>query len=125
MTVMLKPIFVKAKLTGKRQSKHFRFVLYQRKVQIKDQMFPHIKVQEKEETIDLQLVESLNNENDAVKTIVRHSIALSENSEIDTDMHFCISLVSSLKALNPKENSLTRVKIQKVLFEIEFGENLD
>ena len=88
-------------------------------------MFPHIKVQEKEETIDLQLVESLNNENDAVKTIVRHSIALSENSEIDTDMHFCISLVSSLKALNPKENSLTRVKIQKVLFEIEFGENLD
>ena len=64
---MLKPIFVKVKLTGKRQSKHFRFVLYQRKVQIKDQMFPHIKVQEKEETIDLQLVESLNNENDALK----------------------------------------------------------
>ena len=41
------------------------------------------------------------------------------------DMHFCKSLVSLLKALSLKKNSLARVKIQKVLFEIEFGENLD
>ena len=77
------------------------------------------------ETIDLQLVESLKNVNDAVKTIVGQSVAPSQNDEIDTDMHFFKSLVSLLKALSPKQNSLVRVKIQKVLFEIEFGENLD
>ena len=32
---------------------------------------------------------------------------------------------TSLKTLSPKKNSLAWVKIQKVLFEIEFGENLD
>ena len=40
-------------------------------------------------------------------------------------MHFCESLVSSVKALSPEKNSLAQVKTQKVLFEIEFGENLD
>ena len=49
----------------------------------------------------------------------------SQNDEIDTDMHFCESLVSSVKALSPEKNSLAQVKTQKVLFEIEFGENLD
>ena len=77
------------------------------------------------ETIDLQLVESLKNVNDAVKTIVGQSVAPSQNDEIDMDMYFFESLVSLLKALSPKQNSLVRVKIQKVLFEIEFGENLD
>ena len=77
------------------------------------------------ETIDLQLVESLNNVNDAAKTIVGQSVALSQNDEIDRDMHFCKSLVSSLKALSTKKDRLAWVKIQKVLFEIEFGENLD
>ena len=77
------------------------------------------------ETIDLQLVKSLKKLNDAVKVIVGQSVAPSQNDEIDTDMHFCESLVSSLKALSPKENSLARVKTQKVLFEIEIGQNLD
>ena len=77
------------------------------------------------ETIDLQQVESLNNVNDPVNTIVGQSVAPSQNDEIDTDMHFCKSLISSLKSLSPKSNSLAWVKIQKVLFEIEFGENLD
>ena len=44
---------------------------------------------------------------------------------IDKDMHFCESLVSSVKALSPEKNSLAQVKTQNVLFEIEFGENLD
>ena len=70
-------------------------------------------------------MESLNNVNDAVKTIVGQSVAPSQNEEIDTDMHFCKSLASSLKALSPKKNRLARVKIQEVLFEIELGENID
>ena len=77
------------------------------------------------ETIDLQLGESVKNVNDAAKTIVEQSIAPSQNDEIDTDMHFCESLVSSVKALSPEKNSLAQVKTQKALFEIEFGENLD
>ena len=83
-------------------------------------MFSRKKVQEKDEQEKL-----LKNLNDAVKAIVGQSVAPSQNDEIDTDMHFCESLVSSLKALYPKENSLARVKTQKVLFEIEIGENLD
>ena len=51
------------------------------------------------ETIDLQLVESLNNVNNVVKTIVGQSVARSQNDEIDTVMHFCKSLVASLRAL--------------------------
>ena len=42
------------------------------------------------ETIDLQLVESLKNVNDAVKAIVGQSVPPSQNDEIDTDMHFCV-----------------------------------
>ena len=61
------------------------------------------------ETIDLQLVESLNNVNDAIKTSVGQSVSPSQNDGIDTDMYFCKSLVSSLKALSPKRNRLTRV----------------
>ena len=56
-------------------------------------------------------MESLNSVNDAVKTIVEQSFALSQNYEIDTDRHFCKSLVSSLKALSPKKNSLAQVKV--------------
>ena len=70
----------------------------------------------------------MNNANDAVKTIVGRIVAPSQNDEIDTDMNFriCICiLVSSLKALSPKKDRLARVKIQKVTFEVEFGENLD
>ena len=70
-------------------------------------------------------MKSLKKLNDAVKVIVGQSVAPSQNDEIDTDMHFCESLVSSLKALYPKENSLARVKTQKVLFEIEIGQDLD
>ena len=44
----------------------------------------------------------LNNVNDAVKTVVGQSVAPSQNDEIDKDMHFCKSLVSSLQALSQK-----------------------
>ena len=49
----------------------------------------------------------------------------SQNEEIDKDMYFYQILVSSLKALSAKKNSLARVKTQNVLFELEFAENLD
>ena len=60
-------------------------------------------------------METLNNVNDAVKTIAGQSVVLSQNGEIDKDMNFCKSLVSSLKALRSKKNRLARVKIQKFL----------
>ena len=70
-------------------------------------------------------MESLNNVNDVVKTIVGQSVAPSQNDEIDTDMHFCKSLVSLLKAVSPKKNRLALVKVQNVLLETEFGEKVD
>ena len=60
-------------------------------------------------------METLTNVNDAVKTIVGQNVVLSQNDEIDKDMNFCKSLVSSLKALRSKENRQARVKIQKFL----------
>ena len=56
---------------------------------------------------------------------VGQSVDPSQNEEIDKDMYFCQILVSSLKALSAKKNSLARVKTQNVLFELEFAENLD
>ena len=58
-------------------------------------------------------MESLNNINDAAKTIIEQSVAPSQNDEIDTDKHFCKSLVAPLKALSPKKNRLPQVKILK------------
>ena len=59
-------------------------------------MFSHIKVQEKDK-LEKLLISSLwnpwKNVNNAVKTIVGESVAPSQNDEIDTDMHFCESLV--------------------------------
>ena len=60
-------------------------------------------------------METLNNVNNAVKTIAGQSVVLSQNDEIDNDMNFCKSLVSSLKALRSKKIRLARVKIQKFL----------
>ena len=77
------------------------------------------------ETIGLQFVEPLNNINDAVKTIVgQRCVAPSQNDEIDTDMHFCKSLVSSLQALCQKridwhewkfERSYLKLSLEKIL----------
>ena len=56
---------------------------------------------------------------------VGQSVDPSQNEEIDKDMYFYQILVSSLKALSAKKNSLAREKTQNVLFELEFAENLD
>ena len=64
-----------------------------------------------ENIIDVQLRESLNNVNDAVKT--------------NSDLLFCRSLADSLRGLTPGKNKISRMKIQKVLFEVEFEDNTD
>ena len=55
------------------------------------------KSKEKEDTIDVQLRESLNNVNDAVKSIPQNQNFVNEiNNDTDSDMLFCRSLVDSL-----------------------------
>ena len=39
----------------------------------------------------------------------------------DADEQFCASLVPQLKRLTIRDNQLARIKIQQLLFEIEFG----
>ena len=39
----------------------------------------------------------------------------------DGDEHFCASLVPQLKRLTIRDNQLARIKIQQLLFDIEFG----
>ena len=83
---------MKTKLTAKRQLKH---VLSHKSSDQRSNISSHKGTGKRRagETIDLQLVESFNNVNDAVKTIVRQRVAPSQNDEIDIDMHFCKSLV--------------------------------
>ena len=70
--------------------------------------------------IDVQLRESLNNVNDAVKAITKNQNFTNEsNNDTDSDMLFCRSLVDSLRGLTPRKNKIPRMKIQKVLFEVE------
>ena len=64
------------------------------------------------ETFDLQLVEFLNNVNDAVKTIVGQSVVPNQNDYTLIQICFFQTLVSSLKPLNPKKNRLTELKFK-------------
>ena len=73
-----------------------------------------------------ELKESLNNVNDAVKAIIQNqSFANESNNDTDSDMLFCRSLVDSLRGLTPRKNKIARMKIQKMLFEVEFEDNTD
>ena len=45
--------------------------------------------------------------------------ALDENDE-DEDSLFCRSLVPTLQRLTPRQNKLAKIKIQQLLFDIEF-----
>ena len=79
-----------------------------------------------EDATDVQLRESLNNVNDAVKAITQNQNFVNEtNNDTDSDMLFCRSLVDSLRGLTPRKNKIARMKIQKVLFEVEFEDNID
>lgn len=40
----------------------------------------------------------------------------------DSDERFLLSLAPSLKRLNTKKNTMARIKIQQLLFELEFDE---
>ena len=67
-----------------------------------------------ENTIDVQLRESLNNANDAVKAITQNqNFANESNNDTDSDMLFCRSLVDSLRGLTLRKNKITSMKIQK------------
>ena len=80
-----------------------------------------------EDTIDVQrLRESLNNVNDAVKAITQNQhFANESNNDTDSDMLLCGSFADSLRGLAPRKNKIARMKIQKVLFKIEFEDNTD
>ena len=82
---------------------------------------PKIKAKEK-----VKLRESLSNVNDAVKAITQNQNSVNEtNNDTDSDMLFCRSLVDSLRDLTPRKNKIAFMKIQKVLFEVEFEDNID
>ena len=40
--------------------------------------------------------------------------------EEDDDRLFCLSLVKTLKGMAPKKNALSRIKVQQVLFDVQF-----
>lgn len=43
------------------------------------------------------------------------------SEKYDPDEHFLLSLLPSLKRLNPKKNAEARIKLQQTLYEIEFS----
>lgn len=69
--------------------------------------------QQQPSMLDLAIVETLKSSKKEVSE---------EPKEKDCNVLFCLSLVDTLKALSPRENSLAKLKIQQVLFEIEHGD---
>ena len=69
--------------------------------------------QQQPSMLDLAIVETLKSSKKEVSE---------EPKEKDCNVLFCLSLVDTLKALSPRENSLAELKIQQVLFEIEHGD---
>lgn len=45
------------------------------------------------------------------------------SKEHDADEHFLLSYLPTLKRMTPKQNAIAKIKIQQVLFDVEFGNN--
>ena len=43
-------------------------------------------------------------------------------TEMDADEQFLLSCLPALKRLRPRDNAIARMRIQQVLFDVEFGE---
>ena len=71
--------------------------------------------QQEPSMLDLAIVETL-------KSSKKEVSEEPKEKEKDCNVLFCLSLVDTLKALSPRENSLAKLKIQQVLFEIEHGD---
>jgi len=72
---------------------------------------------------DLQgfLTKSLQKVDEQISNIAQES--KKEDNMSDSDFLFCVSLVHRLKTLPPRKNRLARMKIEQLLFEIEYGDN--
>ena len=67
-----------------------------------------------EDTIDVQLWESLNNVNNAVKAITQNqNFANKSNNDTDSNMLLCRCLVDSLRGLTQRKNKIARMKSRK------------
>lgn len=45
------------------------------------------------------------------------------SKEHDADEQFLLSYLPTLKCMTPKQNAIAKIKIQQVLFDVEFGNN--
>lgn len=45
------------------------------------------------------------------------------SKEHDADEQFLLSYLPTLKRMTPKQNAIAKIKIQQVLFDVEFGNN--
>ena len=76
-----------------------------------------------EANVDNMIIKSLKYVSDVCSTISTSSRNEPDYAD-DSHMLFCKSLVTSLKNLEPVKNRQARMKIQQVLFELEFGSEL-
>ena len=76
-------------------------------------------------TVDKMLVDSLNNVSTVFKTISGNekegNTAEKELVE-DADTLFCRSLITTLQNLPPRKSRQAKIKLQQVLYEIEFDD---
>lgn len=70
--------------------------------------------------MDEQFLNALNDINETTKNIVAREPK--KTLEDDEDMHFCKSIVPTLRKLPPRKNKVAKLKIQQLLFELEFDE---
>ena len=72
--------------------------------------------------MDLRLLQTLQDMNQTTKSILDDgkNESVREPEVDDADTLFCKSIIPSLSALEPRKNSLAKIKIQELLYQLEF-----
>lgn len=61
---------------------------------------------------------------EATDTHVKFNRSSFVEQTLDSDEKFLLSLAPNLRRLNTKKNTMARIKIQQLLFELEFDEKV-
>ena len=80
------------------------------------------KPKKEESNLDRMLINSLKDVSAVCDKVAVPSKSNNIDELDDPDTLFCKSLVSTLKSLPPRKNKQAKIKIQQLLFELEFDE---
>jgi len=82
--------------------------------------FKRQKLNDKSDSFEREILKSINNVNQQMNQQQPQEQIKDEGP----NMHFCKSLAPLLDKLSAEQNMLARIKIQQILYEIQFNKNL-